>query len=71
MFQPCIITVAITGSVPRKEDTIRFDKTRLAAGNAEPVARVAALCAEYGRSPATVAEARDILSLPRAEASAA
>lgn len=46
------------------EDNIRWDKTRLAASNAELVARVAALCAEFGRSAATPAEARDILSLP-------
>ena len=38
--------------------------TRLAASNAELVARVASLCAEYGRRPATAAEARQILSLP-------
>ncbi|HEY7747899.1 MAG TPA: 3-keto-5-aminohexanoate cleavage protein [Aestuariivirgaceae bacterium] len=46
------------------EDNIRWDKTRLAASNAELVARVAALCAEFGRRAATPAEARDILSLP-------
>lgn len=48
------------------EDNIRFDKSRLAKSNAELVARVAALCGEYGRRPATVAEARQILSLPPA-----
>jgi uncharacterized protein (DUF849 family) len=48
------------------EDNIRFDKDRLAASNVELVARVAGLCAEYGRRPATVAEARAILSLPPA-----
>ncbi len=50
------------------EDNIRFDKTRLAASNAELVARVAALCADYGRRPATAAEARRILSLDPAGA---
>ena len=46
------------------EDNIRFDKSRLAASNAELVARVAGLCAEYGRHPATPDEARQILSIP-------
>ncbi len=46
------------------EDNIRYDKDRLAASNAELVARVAGLCAEYGRRPATAAEARAILGLP-------
>jgi 3-keto-5-aminohexanoate cleavage enzyme len=45
------------------EDNIRFDKTRLATSNAELVARVAALCAEHGRHPASPAEARQILGL--------
>jgi uncharacterized protein (DUF849 family) len=45
------------------EDNIRFDKSRLAASNAELVARVAGLCGEYGRHPASVAEARRILSM--------
>lgn len=45
------------------EDNIRFDKSRLAASNAELVARVAGLCAEYGRHPASVDEARQILAL--------
>ncbi len=45
------------------EDNIRFDQSRLAASNAELVARVAGLCAEYGRRPATAAEARAILGL--------
>jgi uncharacterized protein (DUF849 family) len=48
------------------EDNIRWDKTRLAASNAELVARVAKLCAEFGRSVATPAEARKLLSLPAA-----
>lgn len=46
------------------EDNIRFDKSRLAKSNAELVARVAELCGDYGRRPATAAEARDILGLP-------
>jgi 3-keto-5-aminohexanoate cleavage enzyme len=46
------------------EDNIRFDKTRLAASNADLVARLAALCKDYDRRPATPAEARQILSLP-------
>ncbi len=48
------------------EDNIRFDKSRLATSNAELVGRVANLCADYGRHPASVAEARQILSLPPA-----
>jgi len=46
------------------EDNIRFDKERLAKSNAELVARVAALCGDYGRRPATAREARQILGLP-------
>jgi uncharacterized protein (DUF849 family) len=45
------------------EDNIRWDKTRLAASNAELVARVAGLCADYDRHPASVSEARAILGL--------
>ena len=45
------------------EDNIRFDKHRLAASNAELVQRVAGLCADYGRHPASCAEARRLLSL--------
>jgi uncharacterized protein (DUF849 family) len=48
------------------EDNIRFDKSRLAESNAELVARVADLCAEYDRHPATAAEARRLLSIPQA-----
>ncbi len=40
------------------EDNIRWDKTRLAASNAELVTRVAQLCDGYGRPVATPAEAR-------------
>lgn len=46
------------------EDNIKFDRDRLARSNAELVARVAGICAEYGRHPATPAEARRILQLP-------
>ena len=45
------------------EDNIRFDATRLARSNAELVARVAELCGEYDRHPATCAEARALLRL--------
>jgi uncharacterized protein (DUF849 family) len=45
------------------EDNVRWDRTRLAASNAELVTRVAKLCAEFGRSVATPAEARKLLSL--------
>lgn len=45
------------------EDNIRFDRDRLADSNAELVARVADLCGEYDRRPATPAEARSILGL--------
>lgn len=46
------------------EDNIRFDKTRLATGNADLVARLADICKNYDRRPATPDEARRILSLP-------
>lgn len=46
------------------EDNIRWDETRLAASNAELVARVARLCAEYGRHPASPEEAHALLGLP-------
>ena len=45
------------------EDNIRWDKNTLAPSNAALVKRVADLCAEYGRRPATTAEARKILKL--------
>ncbi|MGD9867095.1 MAG: 3-keto-5-aminohexanoate cleavage protein, partial [Hyphomicrobiales bacterium] len=45
------------------EDNIKFDKDRLAKSNAELVARIADICAEYGRHPATPKEAREILHL--------
>jgi 3-keto-5-aminohexanoate cleavage enzyme len=48
------------------EDNIRWDESRLAAGNAELVTRLAGLCGQFGRPVATPAEARQILSLPQA-----
>ena len=45
------------------EDNVRFDETRLAASNAELVARVATLGERYGRRHATPTEARALLSL--------
>ncbi len=45
------------------EDNVRWDKTTLAPSNAALVQRVVALCAEYGRTPATPAEARRLLGL--------
>jgi len=46
------------------EDNINFDKNRLARSNAELVARLAGMCAKYGRHAASPAEARRILQLP-------
>jgi 3-keto-5-aminohexanoate cleavage enzyme len=48
------------------EDNIRLDRQRLAPSNAALVEQVVALCPEYGRRPATVAEARALLGLPPA-----
>ena len=48
------------------EDNIKFDRDRLAKSNAELVARLAALCGEYGRHAASCAEARSLLGLPAA-----
>lgn len=45
------------------EDNIRWDKDTLAPSNAALVKRVADLCAEYGRHPASVKEARALLKL--------
>ena len=45
------------------EDNLRYDKTRLANGNAELVGRVVELCGDYHRHPASPAEARRILGL--------
>jgi 3-keto-5-aminohexanoate cleavage enzyme len=52
------------------EDNVRWDRDRMAASNAELVGRVADLCAEYGRHPATAAEARQLLRLPAAAVAA-
>jgi uncharacterized protein (DUF849 family) len=45
------------------EDNIRLDADTLAPSNAALVQKAADLCAEYGRRPASAAEARDILGL--------
>jgi 3-keto-5-aminohexanoate cleavage enzyme len=45
------------------EDNVRWDGTRLASSNAELVARVASLCGNYDRHPASAAEARALLKL--------
>lgn len=45
------------------EDNVRLDKERLAPSNAALVQRVVDLCQDYGRHPASVAEARAILGL--------
>jgi uncharacterized protein (DUF849 family) len=50
------------------EDNIYYEKGRLASSNAELVARVAGICAEYDRHPASPAEARELLGLPVAAA---
>ncbi|MFO1035338.1 MAG: 3-keto-5-aminohexanoate cleavage protein [Geminicoccaceae bacterium] len=45
------------------EDNVRLDRNTLAPSNAALVQRVVDLCDEYGRRPATVGEARDLLGL--------
>jgi 3-keto-5-aminohexanoate cleavage enzyme len=45
------------------EDNVRLDRDTLAPSNAALVKQVVGFCAEYGRRPATVAEARNLLSL--------
>jgi 3-keto-5-aminohexanoate cleavage enzyme len=45
------------------EDNIRWDKTTLAPSNAALVKRVADMCLQYNRHPATVHEARALLGL--------
>ena len=45
------------------EDNLRFDPTRLAASNAELVKKIVDVCDRYGRRPATVGGAREILGL--------
>ncbi|HSQ80164.1 MAG TPA: 3-keto-5-aminohexanoate cleavage protein [Casimicrobiaceae bacterium] len=46
------------------EDNVRLDRETLAPSNAALVKQVVALCAGYGRRPATTVEARQLLSLP-------
>jgi 3-keto-5-aminohexanoate cleavage enzyme len=48
------------------EDNVRLDRDTLAPSNAALVERIVALCPEYGRRPATAAEARSLLKLPSA-----
>ncbi len=45
------------------EDNVRYDQNRLAASNAELVARVASLCETYAARPASPKEARRLLGL--------
>ncbi len=45
------------------EDNIRLDAETLASSNAALVKRTADLCGDYGRRPASVKEAREILGL--------
>jgi uncharacterized protein (DUF849 family) len=45
------------------EDNVRLDRDKLAPSNAALVRRVVDLCPDYGRRPATVAEARALLGL--------
>ena len=47
------------------EDNVRLDKELLAPSNAALVEQVVGLCAEFDRRPATMAEARNLLHLPR------
>jgi uncharacterized protein (DUF849 family) len=49
------------------EDNVRLDRNTLAPSNAALVRRVVELCPEYGRRPATVAEARSLLGLPSSQ----
>jgi uncharacterized protein (DUF849 family) len=48
------------------EDNVRWDRNTLAKSNAQLVGRVVDLCAEYGRRPANVQEARSLLGLKAA-----
>jgi 3-keto-5-aminohexanoate cleavage enzyme len=52
------------------EDNVRLDKHTLAPSNAALVQQVAGLCSEFGRTVATVAQARALLGLPAHRASA-
>jgi uncharacterized protein (DUF849 family) len=49
------------------EDNLRMDRTTLAPSNAALVRRVVDACAQHGRRPATVGEARRVLALPEAK----
>ena len=49
------------------EDCIRISRTELAESNAQMVAKIARMAADIGREVANPVEARDILSLPRAQ----
>ena len=62
-----VVLVGHSDNIGGLEDNIRFDKTRLASSNADLVSRLADICKQYDRRPATPAEAREILSLPPAE----
>src|SRR3954451_23172322 len=53
------------------EDNVRLDKETLAPSNAALVRQAAEICAEFGRRPATPAEARQLLKLPPAGQAAA
>jgi len=46
------------------EDNVRLDRDTLAPSNAALVRQVAGICADYGRSVATPAQARELLGLP-------
>lgn len=48
------------------EDNVRWDKDTLAPSNGALVKRVAEMCGEYGRHPASITEARELLNLPAA-----
>lgn len=46
------------------EDNVRLDRDTLAPSNAALVSRIVELCPDYGRHPASVTEARQLLKLP-------
>ena len=48
------------------EDNVRLDKTTLAPSNAALVSRCVEILEKHGRRPATLQEARALLSLPTA-----
>src|SRR5205807_6938654 len=50
------------------EDNVRIDRRTLAPSNAALVRQAVEQCSEFGRRPASVAEARRLLSLPSDEA---